>query len=94
MRNVVGAGNLQKRFARIAALDRLAFLVVGEFGFAPELHSARFGTSTPFARANLRRRDGDNSPLRNDWAVGTTLLLMLLGYHYCGSAVQRRVLNQ
>jgi hypothetical protein len=27
----------------------------------------------------LGRRDGDDSPRRNDWAVGTTLLLMLLG---------------
>jgi hypothetical protein len=31
-----------------------------------------------FAR-RLGRRDGDNSPRRNDWAVGTTVLLMLLG---------------
>jgi hypothetical protein len=31
-----------------------------------------------FAR-RLGRRDGDNSPRRNDWAVGTTMLLMLLG---------------
>jgi hypothetical protein len=27
----------------------------------------------------LGRRDGDESPRRNDWAVGTTVLLMLLG---------------
>ncbi len=27
----------------------------------------------------LGRRDGDNSPRSNDWAVGTTILLMLLG---------------
>jgi hypothetical protein len=27
----------------------------------------------------LGRRDGDDSPRRNDWAVGTTVLLMLLG---------------
>jgi hypothetical protein len=31
-----------------------------------------------FAR-RLGRRDGDDSPHRNDWAVGTTVLLMLLG---------------
>jgi len=27
----------------------------------------------------LGRRDGDDSPTRNDWAVNTTLLLMVLG---------------
>src|SRR5437660_11835680 len=27
----------------------------------------------------LGRRDGDNRPRRNDWAVGTTVLLMVLG---------------
>ncbi|HLH48995.1 MAG TPA: hypothetical protein VKV96_06620 [Roseiarcus sp.] len=27
----------------------------------------------------LGRRDGDDSPRRNDWAVNTTLLLMVLG---------------
>jgi hypothetical protein len=27
----------------------------------------------------LGRRDGDDSPGRNDWAVGTTVLLMVLG---------------
>ncbi len=27
----------------------------------------------------LGRRDGDDSPRSNDWAVGTTVLLMLLG---------------
>ena len=27
----------------------------------------------------LGRRDGDDSPRQNDWAVGTTILLMLLG---------------
>lgn len=27
----------------------------------------------------LGRRDGDDSPRRNDWAVGTTVLLMALG---------------
>jgi hypothetical protein len=27
----------------------------------------------------LGRRDGDNSPRSNDWAVRTTILLMLLG---------------
>jgi hypothetical protein len=27
----------------------------------------------------LGRRDGDDSPRRNDWAVSTTVLLMLLG---------------
>ena len=27
----------------------------------------------------LGRRDGDESPRRNDWAVGTTILLMVLG---------------
>jgi hypothetical protein len=27
----------------------------------------------------LGRRDGDPSPRRNDWAIGTTLLLMALG---------------
>lgn len=31
-----------------------------------------------FAR-RLGRRDGDKSPRGNDWAVGTTLLLMVLG---------------
>lgn len=31
-----------------------------------------------FAR-RLGRRDGDDSPRSNDWAVGTTVLLMLFG---------------
>ncbi len=27
----------------------------------------------------LGRRDGDNSPMLNDWAVGTTIILTALG---------------
>ncbi|VTZ51613.1 hypothetical protein MPC4_400014 [Methylocella tundrae] len=51
VRNVVGARNLTHRLALVAALDRLALLVICELWPAPHLHAPRFCALAAFARS-------------------------------------------
>lgn len=56
MANVVAAGDLAHGFAvTVAAADRLALLVVGQFRLAPEPDAARLGA---FASFGSERRMG------------------------------------
>src|ERR1700730_8909501 len=50
--HVVTAANLRQRLlALVAPLDRLALLVVGQFGLAPHLHALGLGAFAAFAGA-------------------------------------------
>jgi len=49
--NCVAPRNLPHGFACVAAADRLALLVVGEFRLAPHLDAVRLGSLAAFAGA-------------------------------------------
>jgi len=52
MADIVAAGNLAHRLTvMVAASDRLALLVLGQFRLAPELDAASLGPRTPLAGA-------------------------------------------
>jgi hypothetical protein len=65
--DVVAAGNLAHRLAvTVAAANRLALLVFGQFRFAAELDASRLGALAAFAGAR-ESNPSRTRPTRREW---------------------------